>query len=152
MTTLLFANQAQTALASPALSTDTVLNLAVGTGIDFPAPAANQMLILTISNALNSAITEIVYCTGISGDAITVERAQEGTLALAWNAGDFVANLLTAGTLKSLLQNNTFTTANRPIPTFVGQYGGYDLTLGIPIWAYQITPSVIWHNAVGTAV
>jgi len=151
MTTILFSNQAQTVLAMPALAASTTLILAAGTGIEFPTPLANQIIILTLISATNPAITEIVYCTNISTDTLTVIRGQEGTLAQNWLNGDFVANLMTAGTARSFLQNNECTTANRPIPTFIGQYA-YDLTLGIPIWAYQITPSVIWHNAAGTTV
>lgn len=151
MTTLLFANQAQTALASPALSTDTTLNLAVGTGIIFPAPSANQILILTLSSALNAAITEIIYCTGIIGDVLTVERAQENTIARAWNIGDFVANLLTAGTLENFVQSNSGTTAQRPIPTYIGQ-PYYDTSLGYLICCNEFTPSVIWHNGSGNPV
>ena len=49
--------------------------------------------------------------TGISGNILTVERAQEGTSAQNWNVGDFIWNGPTAGT--ALLQNTTdpFTTS-----------------------------------------
>jgi hypothetical protein len=39
----------------------------------------------------------------------------------------------------------------RPTPVFVGQ-SYFDTSLGQPIWASQITPSVIWVNASGTPV
>lgn len=42
------------------------------------------------------------------------------------------------------------TTANRPIPSFVGQ-PYLDTTLGIMIWALQISPS-IWIDAAGVPV
>jgi len=151
MTTLLFANNAETVLATAALSTDTVLNLAVGTGIVFPAPSANQTIILTLASALNSAIAEIVYCTNITVDSITVIRAQEGTIARTWNIGDFVANLLTAGTLNYFNQASGGTTAQRPTSPYIYQ-SYYDQTLSLPIWCAQITPSIIWHNAAGEPV
>ena len=100
----LFANDAQTAISSPVLSTDTVINVASGTGVYFPAPATNQQIALTIISATNPLIREIVYCTSISGDALTVVRAQESTVAWAWNLGDYIENIFTAGSCGSFLQ------------------------------------------------
>jgi hypothetical protein len=150
--TLLFANLAETTLALPVLSTDLILQVASGTGVDFPAPNAGQMLVLTLVSALSSAITEIVYCTNITGDVLTIQRAQENTLARNWNVGDFVANLFTAGTANAFIQFQSGTTAQRPaLPSYVGQ-NYYDTTLQIPIWCKTLTPTVTWENALGTVV
>lgn len=43
-------------------------------------------------------------------------------------------------------------TATRPTK---GLYIGYmyiDTTLGYPVWVYQVSPSIVWHNASGAAV
>lgn len=40
------------------------------------------------------------------------------------------------------------TTAQRPAPVKVGQRY-FDTTLQQPVWAQQITPSVVWVNAAG---
>ena len=104
MTTLLFANQAQTTLALPVASTDTVIYVAAGTGSYFPAPSANQAVTITLVNSINNLVVEIVSCTNITGDALTVIRGQEGTIPRAWNRGDFVTNLMTAGTANSFAQ------------------------------------------------
>jgi hypothetical protein len=48
---------------------------------------------------------EIILCTARSGDNFTnIVRAQEGTTALSWNAGDTVTLLITAGGLNSFVQ------------------------------------------------
>jgi len=104
MTILLFDNQAQTALAAPVNNTQTTIQVAAGTGSYFTAPASGQAINLTLVNATNSLITEIVQCTNITGDVLTVIRGQEGTVANQWNIGDFVINFMTAGTAASFVQ------------------------------------------------
>ena len=104
MPTLLFANQAQTTLALPITSTDTTIYVAAGTGAYFPSPSANQAVTLTLVNSINNLVVEIISCTAIVGDALTVIRGQENTTAQAWNRGDFVTNLMTAGTASAFAQ------------------------------------------------
>ena len=104
MTILLFANQAQTTLALPVATTDTTITVAGGTGQYFPQPIAGQAFKLTLINAINSLITEICNVTNVTGDVLTVQRAQEGTVALSWQVGDFAANLVTAGTMQNFGQ------------------------------------------------
>jgi len=104
MSILLFANQAQTTLALPITSTQTTITVASGTGTYFPAPSTNQSITLTIVSALSGLITEIISCTNITGDVLTVARGQEGTVARAWNQGDFVINMMTAGTGNAFAQ------------------------------------------------
>lgn len=42
-------------------------------------------------------------------------------------------------------------TSNRPVaPSLYSSY--FDTTLGQPIWAEQVTPTVIWVNAAGVSV
>ena len=98
MTTLLFANQAQTTLAAPVSSTATTIYIASGTASYFPNPGVDESFKLTLIDALNSLIEEIVLVTAVNGDVLTVIRGQEGTTPRAWKRGDFAANLMTAGT------------------------------------------------------
>jgi hypothetical protein len=126
MPTLLFANQAQTTLALPVAPTDTTIYVAAGTGAYFPAPSANQAVTLTIVNATNSLVVEIISCTHITGDALTVIRGQEGTTAQTWAAGNFVTNLMTAGTASSFaqlygLQNGLYSASFQNMLTQTGQ-------------------------------
>jgi len=104
MTTLLFANQAQTALALPIASTDTTITVAAGTGSYFPAPSTNQAIKLTLVSTQSQLINEIVLCTNIADDVLTVQRGQEGTVAKAWAIGSYIVNLMTAGTGSAFAQ------------------------------------------------
>lgn len=103
----IWANNAQSTIAGSINSAATSVTLATGTGSKFPSPGAGQEFALTFTDAATGLLTEITYCTARSGDVLTIARAQEGTVAQNWTAGDLVANLVTAGTLSSLLQQAT---------------------------------------------
>ena len=104
MTFFLFSNQAQTALALPVAPTDTTITVASGTSSYFPNPTTGQIFTATLVSAQNNLINEICYVTNVTGDVWTVERAQEGTVARSWSIGDYVVNLLTAGTMEAFSQ------------------------------------------------
>lgn len=99
-----FANNDISTLASSIGSGATSLTLFSGSGTRFPNPGSNEVFALTLISATNPATMEIVWCTARSGDVCTITRAQEGTTALAWTAGDLVQNLLTAGMMKLIQQ------------------------------------------------
>ena len=129
MSILLFANQAQTALALPASSTDTTITVASGTSAYFPAPATNQAFKATLVSSANSLIVEIVLVTNVTGDVWTVTRGQEGTTPRAWSIGDFVVNLMTAGTGNAFaqiygLQNGYYSASFQNMLTQTGQVIG----------------------------
>lgn len=100
----LFANNAATTLATGISSTSTTLTLQAGSGALFPNPTNGNQFTVTMIDAITETKTEIMYCTARSGDTLTVTRAQEGTTAQSWVAGDYVRNGPTAGTL-ALLQS-----------------------------------------------
>jgi hypothetical protein len=102
----IFANNASTTLAAPISNTATQLTVSSGTGAEFPTPSGAQQFSATLNDAATGLLTEIVYCTAISGDVFNpIVRAQEGTTALSWLAGDLVANLLTAGQMAAMVQS-----------------------------------------------
>jgi len=105
MATFLFANNASSTLAAPISNSATSLTLASGAGAEFPNPSAGQQFALTLNDAATGLLTEIVYCTARSGDTLTVVRAQEGTVAQNWLAGDLAASLITAGNLAAMQQS-----------------------------------------------
>jgi hypothetical protein len=128
---VLFANSAGTTLAAPITNAQTSITVTSGSGALFPSPAAGQYFSLTLSVAGTPTTLEVVYCTARTGDTLTVTRAQEGTAALAFNAGDNAQNLLTAGDLATLANingnsGNVFKVANATTASeavALGQFG-----------------------------
>ncbi len=102
---ILFFNNAITTLAGAITPTATSANIQAGSGILFtPGPSTGQYFVMTFYDALTGLLNEIVHVTNITTDTITIARAQEGTTALNWLAGDFAQNLITAGTMTAMLQ------------------------------------------------
>lgn len=102
--TLLASNNASTVLASSINASATTLTVNTGTGALFPSPISGTSFFkLTLIDAATGQITEIVHVTSRTGDVMTIERAQEGTVARAWSANDIAANMMTAGTLSYIL-------------------------------------------------
>lgn len=104
MALLLFANDATGQLAGAISNTAVSVTLEAGQGALFPNPGAGFAFVGTFVDAATGLLTEIVSCTARSTDTITIVRAQEGTTALNWNAGDFFSNLWTAGSAAQMLQ------------------------------------------------
>ena len=104
--TFIFANNASSTLAGPISTSATELNLASGTGALFPDTSAGQQFALTLNDAATGLLTEIVYCTERVSDTLTVVRAQEGTVAQNWLAGDLAANLVTSGQMAAMVQTS----------------------------------------------
>lgn len=102
--TLLASNNASTVLASSINASATTLTVNTGAGSLFPSPVAGTSFFkLTLIDAATGQLTEIVHVTARTGDVMTIERAQEGTVARAWSANDIAANMMTAGTLSYIL-------------------------------------------------
>lgn len=95
-----------TTIASNINSTITAIPVATGTGANFPAPAAGQYIVLTLNNAMPNLVNEIVWCTAIVGDILTVLRGQESTVAQSWSVGALITNLWTAGQAETLVQQS----------------------------------------------
>jgi hypothetical protein len=104
MAQLIAANNAQSTLAGSISNTATTANLASGSGILFAAPSAGQYFVGTFTDAATGLLHEIVWVTNVTGDQITMQRAQEGTTGLNWSANDLFGNLMTAGQLETLVQ------------------------------------------------
>lgn len=104
---VLFANNATATLASGITSGATALALTAGQGALFPTPANPDYFYTTLVDASNNI--EIVKCTGRSGDNLTVVRAQQGTSARAYLAGDKCELRLTAGAMADIqaIPNNS---------------------------------------------
>jgi hypothetical protein len=90
-------NRAGTTLAAALSTSSTSVSLVSVAG--FPSIASGQFTPLVLSSVTTPANFEIVYITALSGTTATVERAQEGTAALAFNPGDLAQIQYTAGVL-----------------------------------------------------
>lgn len=106
----LLANNATAQLAAAVTATDTTIWLQSGLGELFPNPV-NDWFPVTLMKA--SGALEIVRCTARSGDALTVERAQEGTEAKAFSIGDRAELRLTAAVINAI----SLPVGTGPIPT-----------------------------------
>jgi hypothetical protein len=113
--TIKWANNASTTIAGTITPASTTVTLAAGTGAEFPSPTGGDLFKATFYDQATKTINEIVHCTARSGDVCTIVRAQEGTVAGTWNAGDIFANLITAGTLAAFVQSGTVPAANTTI-------------------------------------
>ena len=107
MTTFLFKNNAISTLAGPISAIATTMTVASGAGALFPSPTGGQVFTLTLVSASNPTLFEIVYCTAVSSDTLTIVRAREGTVGLSFSAGDIVDHRLTAAALTSLVQSGS---------------------------------------------
>lgn len=110
MSTLLFANNAQTTLAGPIASGALSVNVAAGTGSEFPTVGAGQYFVMTLTDAATGLIHEIVFVTARSSDTLTIVRGQENTTARSWLAGDIAGNWWTAGSAATMVQVQTLQT------------------------------------------
>lgn len=92
----LFSNNGKTTLAN---SVDTITtSIVVVDASKFPVITGGNTFKATLEN-LNRTAVEIIEVTQVVGNTLTVVRAQEGTVATAFDAGSFVEGRLTAGWL-----------------------------------------------------
>lgn len=103
MSNILFYDNSKTNLGAPVNPGDTTITLASGAGALFsPGPTGSQYFLITLSDALTGINNEICKCTNVTGDVLTVVRAQEGTSAQSWLVGDTAQGRITAGALMTL--------------------------------------------------
>jgi len=99
---VLLANNATSKLASSLTTGATTLAVTTGEGSKFPSPTGGDWFPLTLIKS--SGALEILRCTARSGDVLTVTRAQEGTAAQAFSAGDRVEVRLTKAVIDAIVQ------------------------------------------------
>jgi hypothetical protein len=116
---LLANNNASSTLAGPISPSATALNVQSGAGALFPTPGANEYFTLTLNDAATGLRYEICWCTNVTGDTLTVIRAQEGTAAQSWLANDLTSNFWTAGSMAAMAQQGQLQafTANQSADT-----------------------------------
>lgn len=125
---ILFANNALSTLAGSINDSATACTLAAGTGSKFPNPTGSNYFMLTFTDASTGLLNEIVKVTARSGDVLTIVRAQEGTSAQSWAAGDNANALITAGALAAFSQQANARTPLTTDTTFYVSTTGSDVT------------------------
>ena len=124
----LFYNDAGSTLASNISSSTTTIQLSPGGGAQFsPAPGAGQFFVMTLLDAATGSFEEIVHVTQVVTDTLTVVRAQEGTAARAYLAGDFIANWNTAGQMAGFAQSSA---TNSIVTISTATYSSYTSNIG----------------------
>ncbi len=103
---LLFSNFASSTLFSGISAVATAITVQAGDGELFPAVSGGQYLLATLED--DTANKEIVKVTARVGDVFTVERAQEGTLARAYNVNSRFELRLTTEFLKEFVDGRAF--------------------------------------------
>ena len=136
--TFLFANNAQSTLAGAITSAATTAALAPGTGTRFPNPGVGEYFAMTFTDSATGLLNEIVYVTGRATDTITIQRAQEGTTAQNWSAGDIAANLWTAGSAAAMVQQGQQQSQDSNYALDSGSANHYVVALDPPLTAYVI--------------
>lgn len=138
----LFANNAISTLATALAPSDTALVLATGEGARFPSPVsdAGDDFVVTVGDTTPGEANEIMRVTARTGDTLTVERASEGTTALAFDVGASVGLFLTAaqfaalwsdvGVLKSTATGDQPTTTRIVSGGAVAWESGYTFRIG----------------------
>lgn len=81
----------------------TTIQLNSGQGALFPQITGTDIFRATITDTATKTFIEIVTVTAISGDTLTVIRAQEGTSARSWLAGDILSHRETAAQMGDML-------------------------------------------------
>jgi hypothetical protein len=129
------ANNAFSTLAGNISAAD--LSFTLTAGGSFPIVAAGDWSFVTFQDTANNIEIMKVTAHGDGANSFTCVRAQEGTVARAWIAGDFVDCRFTAGTVASVdgVQTLTNKTLILPVIKFA------DGSLGAPgiTWAAELT-------------
>lgn len=97
-----WSNFARSTLQTNVTAEATSLQIDSNDASNFPLPGADEIFSVILSDAADSTIFEVVYCTSRSGGTLTVERGKESTTARAWAAGSTVIHTLTVGFLEQL--------------------------------------------------
>lgn len=136
----LFTNNANSTLASGITSGATSLALVSGGGALFSNPnvGLEQSFSATIVKNGNPSIYEIILVTQRTTDTFSqIQRGQQSTTALAWNAGDFVYDYPTAGDMQQFAQPDDVQ----------AQAGNFAIDTGVAnAYVVSLTPALLSHQ------
>lgn len=148
MSLLLASNNAVTTLAASISSTATSLSVVSGAGALFPNPTSGQFFRFTLVKAGVPTTFEICLCTARSTDTFaSIQRAQEGTTALSWSAGDTVALFPTAGDLADFAQFDDLQKQLGNYAIDTGSANAYSVALSPALVAHVVGMPIRWKAA-----
>ena len=132
-----FSNNASATLASAIVSGSTTIALASGQGALFPTLTGSAFFYTTLVDSSNNI--EIVKVTARTGDSLTVTRAQGGTSARSFSAGDKCELRVVAGALEEFFQRDgsVVPNANLPMAGFKLTGSGQGTASGEPVTAQR---------------
>lgn len=128
MTIRKYTNNAGTTLSVGIASGDLTCNVAAGTGSLFPTLTAGDIFYATLTDAATKSLREIVQVTARSTDAMTIVRAQQGTAARAYLAGDTFELLFTADAGNFAAYKDQITSQQTPTGAIDGINATYTIT------------------------
>lgn len=99
----LFTNFAESTLQQSVDSDDLTFFIDETEADNFPSPTGGDFFVATVYDQRNGTAPEIIQCTGRTGGALTVVRAQESTAAQAWPSGSRLHLSVTASVIESIL-------------------------------------------------
>lgn len=105
-----FTNNASATLASSITNVATSISVTAGQGALFPSLSGSDYFYATLADSSNNL--EIVKVTARATDALTVVRAQGGTSARAYTAGDKLELRVVAESLEELVAQSTAATTS----------------------------------------
>lgn len=132
---VLLRNNVTATLATALSATDTGIALTSGQGSHFPSLSAGEYFYATLSGPTTGP--EIVKATSRVGDALTVIRAQEGTVGQHFPAGGRIEIRVTAASIKDLITDaintlnltGTINALNFTVDSFIGTGAQVNFTL-----------------------
>lgn len=141
--TLLFKDNAQSTLASPLTTTSTALLVTAGGAALFPLIyEPGQAFYVTIQKYGAPTTLEIVLVTLAVGSTWAITRAQQGTTALAWNAGDIISQYPTSGDGSSFVQTPQLAIQGGVYGADTGSANAYYVNLA-PTYSPAISANVV---------
>lgn len=132
---ILFSNFAISTLASGITSGALTLNVAAGTGVKFSSPVSGQYAVAVLFDTAGNK--EVIKFTARSTDQLTIVRGQEGTTARAWNSGDGIAQVPSAGVWDLMAQKR-----DADYLTAGGTANAITLTPDPALGAYEATKKI----------
>lgn len=110
-----FSNNAKTTVSSAVSTTDT--SISVADASDFPTLGAGDYTYATLAELSTPANLEIVKVTAISGNTLTVVRAQQSTTARSFSSGDACELRVTAGLVEEAIDEKAEITVSETAPS-----------------------------------